>query len=42
MPGGTGDEFALLSITPHSVSTCETPGGSHPIDQGTIVIKVTP
>jgi len=42
LPGGTGDQFALNSITPQSVSTCETPGGLHPIDQGNIVIKVTP
>jgi hypothetical protein len=42
LPGGTGDQFALNSITPQSVSTCETPGGLHPIDQGNIVIKTTP
>jgi len=42
MPAGTSDEFALNSITPVSVSTCETPVGFHPIDQGNIVTKVTP
>jgi hypothetical protein len=42
LAGGTGDQFALNSITPTSPSHCETPLFWHPIDQGNIVIKTTP